>query len=123
MSAALAAKPRNALLHHAARRQERPEFALDEQRQAAPSLASTAAPRKASRWSAMTWWSTVHGVTGPVDRALEGHGPPGGVKARQCWESDTPNRVGTTAAGPLPAVSLRSGTVGEGGLVPFDHVV
>jgi hypothetical protein len=23
----------------------------------------------------------------------------------------------------LPAVSLRSGTVGEGGLVPFDHVV
>ena len=37
-------------------------------------------------------------------------------------EIDTPNMVGTMAAGPLPAASLGFRTLGEGDLALVDHV-
>jgi hypothetical protein len=79
--AALAPKPRRAVLEDTAR-QELPEFALDELRQA---RAVTGRRRRAQEDLEVLDDDLVEhgvlGVAGPVDRSLEGHGPQG--KARR----------------------------------------
>jgi len=86
VGAALAPKPRHAVLDHAAR-QELPELALDELRQARPVAGLR---RRAQEGLQVERDDLVEhgvlGVTGPVDRALEGHGPQVGSRRRpgQC---------------------------------------
>jgi hypothetical protein len=60
--APLAWESRHAVLEHAGR-QELPELAPDELRQARAVAGLRTARRKASRCSAMTWWSTVCAVS------------------------------------------------------------
>jgi hypothetical protein len=75
--AALAPKPRHAVLEDTAR-QELPEFALDELRQA---RAVAGCRHRAQEDLEVLGDDLVeHGVlrvAGPVDRSLEGHGPQG----------------------------------------------
>jgi len=76
--AALALKPRHAVLEHAAR-QELPELPLDELRQARP----VAGRRHRFQEGLQVERDDlvehgVLGVSGPVDRSLEGHGPQAG---------------------------------------------
>jgi hypothetical protein len=84
--AALAPKPRHTVLEHAAR-QELPELALDELRQAG----SVAGLRRRTQEGLQVLGDDlmehgVLGVAGPVDRSLEGHGPQVGSGRRpgQC---------------------------------------
>ena len=56
--ATLAPESRHAVLEHAAR-QELPELALDELRQARAVAGFRHRVQETSRCSAMTWWSTV----------------------------------------------------------------
>ena len=79
-------KPRHAALEHAAH-QELPELPLDELRQAR----SVAGLRRRAQEGLQVERDDlvehgVLGVTGPVDRALEGHGPQVGSRRRpgQC---------------------------------------
>ena len=81
-SADLAPKPRRAVLEHAAR-QELPELALDELRQARP----VAGLRHRAQEGLQVCGDDlmehgVLGVSGPVDRSLEGHGPQLGSRRR-----------------------------------------
>jgi hypothetical protein len=84
--AALAPKPRHAVLGHAAR-QELPELALDELREAG----SVAGRRHRLQEGLQVLGDDlmehgVLGVAGPVGRSLEGHGPQVGARRRpgQC---------------------------------------
>ena len=84
--AALAPKPRHAVLDHAAR-QELPELALDELRQAR----AVAGLRHRAQEDLQVLGDDlvehgVLGVAGPVDRSLEGHGSQVGSRRRpgQC---------------------------------------
>jgi len=84
--AALAPKPRHAVLDHAAR-QELPELALDELREARP----VASLRRRAQEGFQVLGDDlmehgVVGVAGPVDRSLEGHGSQVGSRRRpgQC---------------------------------------
>ena len=84
--AALAPKPRHAVLDHAAR-QELPELALDELRAARP----VASLRRRAQEGFQVLGDDlmehgVLGVAGPVDRSLEGQGSQGGSRRRpgQC---------------------------------------
>ncbi len=84
--AALAPKPRHAVLEHAAR-QELPELALDELRQARP----VAGLRHRAQEDLQVLGDDlmehgVLGVAGPVDHLLEGYGPQVGSRRRpgQC---------------------------------------
>jgi len=84
--AALALKPRHAVFEHAAR-QELPELALDELRQA---RAVAGLCHRAQEDLQVLGDDLVEhgvlGVSGPVDRSMEGHGPHLGSRRRpgQC---------------------------------------
>ena len=84
--AVLAPKPRHAALEHAAR-QELPELALNELRQAR----GVAGLRRRAQEGLQGERDDlvehgVLGVTGPIDRSLQGHGPQVGSRRRpgQC---------------------------------------
>ena len=72
--AALAPKTRHAALEHAAR-QELPELALDELREARPVPSRRRAQEGLQVLGDDLMEHGVLGVAGPVDRSLEGHGP------------------------------------------------
>ena len=84
--AALAPKPRHAVFDHAAR-QELPELALDELREAraVASLRHRAQEGLQALGDDLMEYGVL-GVTGPVDRSLEGHGSQVGSRRRpgQC---------------------------------------